>query len=237
MKGVTVPSDAEKDSFIRIIQGRPGILNRTKMINYWESIFRKGGSIWGFDPSDSAISAVDIFSKNNLNKILIPGFGYGRNARIFIDKGFLVTGIEISGSAIEVARLNKLECIIHHGSVTSMPFDDEVYDAVFCYALVHVLNSHERKNFLRSCFSQLNDNGLMIFTVASKEMDRFGRGKLLSKDRFEIEPGLKVFFYDAGSIEKEFSPYGLIDYKLIDEPVKFVRGVDPIKLYFIICRK
>jgi hypothetical protein len=206
-------------------------------MNYWESKFRMGGSLWGFEPSESAISAVDIFSKNKLHKILIPGFGYGRNARIFIDNGFLVTGIEISGSAIEVARLNKLDCIIHHGSVTSMPFDNELYDAVFCYALVHVLNSYERKTFLKSCFNQLNDNGLMIFTVTSKEMDGFGRGKLISKDRFEIEPGLKVFFYDAESIEKEFSPYGLIDYKLIDEPVKFMKGVNPMKLYFVVCRK
>jgi SAM-dependent methyltransferase len=205
--------------------------------NYWESKFRSGGSLWGFEPSDSAITALEIFSKNDLRKLLIPGFGYGRNARIFIDNGFNVTGIEISESAIGVARSNKLNCIIYNGSVTSMPFDDELYDAVFCYALVHVLNRNERKIFLRSCFNQLKDKGLMIFTVASKQMDLFGKGRQISNDRFEIEPGLKVFFYTPESIVKEFSPFGLIDYKVIDEPVKFLKGIAPMKLYFIACKK
>jgi SAM-dependent methyltransferase len=208
-----------------------------KTMNYWESKFRGGGSIWGNEPSDSAIAALEIFSRNKLKELLIPGIGYGRNAGIFIDKGFEVTGIEISESAIEVARSNGINCIIHHGSVTSMPFDSKVYDAVFCYALVHVLNSSERKNFMRSCFNQLKKNGIMIFTATSKEMDLFGRGKPISKDRFEIESGLNVFFYDPESIVKEFTPFGLIDYKVIDEPVKFMKGVDPMKLYFVVCKK
>jgi len=207
------------------------------MLNYWESKFRSGGPLWGFEPSESAISALEIFDKNGLHKLLIPGFGYGRNARIFLENGFLVTGIEISGSAIEVARLNKLDCVIHQGSVNGMPFDNEIYDAVFCYALIHVLNSQERKLFLRSCFNQLKNNGLMIFTVSSKEMDLFGKGKAISKDRYEIEPGLKGFFYDPESIIREFAPFGLIDYRLIDEPVKFMKGVAPLKLYFVVCKK
>ncbi len=206
-------------------------------MNYWESIFRNQGSLWGYEPSDSAISALEIFSRNNLKKLLIPGIGYGRNAGIFIDNGFNVTGIEISESAIGVARSDKLNCIMHHGSVTSMPFDSEIYDAIFCYALLHVLNRTERKVFLKACFNQLKDNGLMIFSVTSKEMDLFGRGKQISKDRFKIEPGLNVFFYDSESIVKEFTPFGLIDHKLIDEPVKFMKGVAPMKLYFVVCRK
>jgi SAM-dependent methyltransferase len=207
------------------------------MINYWESKFKKGGAVWSFEPSDSAMLALEVFKKHGLNNILIPGIGYGRNARLFLDAGFNVTGIEISGSAISVARANRIDCTIHHGSVTAMPFDNEVYDAIFCYALIHILNRSERQRFLQSCFKQLIDNGLMIFVVTSKKTDLFGKGKYLSKDRFEIEPGLKVFFYDDDSITREFSPFGLAEYKEIDEPVKFMRGVDPMKLYFVVCKK
>ena len=31
-----------------------------------------------------------------MSKVLIPGFGYGRNARVFHDAGMVVSGIEIS---------------------------------------------------------------------------------------------------------------------------------------------
>jgi hypothetical protein len=75
------------------------------MREYWEAKFKDGGLMWDFLPSDSAVRSLDIFRSNKLNRILIPGFGYGRNARIFIENGFDVTGIEISESAIGLARL------------------------------------------------------------------------------------------------------------------------------------
>jgi hypothetical protein len=37
---------------------------------------------------------------------LIPGIGYGRNAKLFIDNGLKVTGIEIADSAISIADSN-----------------------------------------------------------------------------------------------------------------------------------
>ena len=91
-----------------------------------------------------------------------------------------------------------------------MPFDSMVYDAVFCYALIHLLNKHERKHFLRSCFNQIKTEGLMIFIVTSKKTDLFGKGRYLSKDRYEIVPGLKVFFYDSDSIVGNFPLLGLL---------------------------
>ncbi len=207
------------------------------MREYWETKYKDGGLMWDFLPSDSAIRTVDIFKSNHLNQILIPGFGYGRNARIFIEKGFDVTGIEISKSAIELARANGINCIIHHGSVTSMPFDDKRYDGIFCYALIHVLNKKERQAFLKSCLNQLKDNGLMIFVVASTETSMFGMGKKLSKNRFKISNGLNVYFYDNLSISKEFSQYGLIDYEEIEEPIKFMTDQPPIKLISVTCKK
>ena len=65
----------------------------------------------------------------------------------------------------------------------------------------------------------------------------YGTGKYLSKDRFEISKGLKVFFYDDDSALKEFSDCGLIECKDIEEPVKFMKGQDPIKLKLLICKK
>jgi SAM-dependent methyltransferase len=118
-----------------------------------------------------------------------------------------------------------------------MPFDNSSYDAVFCYALIHLLNRPERKKFLQECYKQLNYNGLMIFVIAPKENQMYGQGKLISKDRFEVSKGLKVFFYDDDSITKEFSRYGMFENGLIEEPVRFMKGEEAIKLRLIICRK
>ena len=116
--------------------------------------------------------SVEEFKKRGLINILIPGIGYGRNARPFIDKRFSITGIEVSESAINVARANKIDCTIHHGSVTDMPFDSQVYDAVFCYALIHLLNKHERKHFLRSCFTLPIGKNLLMANDVPESMGR-----------------------------------------------------------------
>jgi SAM-dependent methyltransferase len=207
------------------------------MSDYWESRFSAEGAMWQFEPSDSALLALDIFKSNKFNKILIPGIGYGRNARIFCDNGFDVTGIEISESAIKLAKANGLGIQIHHGSVTSMPYGKNLYDGIFCYALIHLLDKSERWIFLKSCFNQLKEGGLMIFTVASVEMSLYGNGKYLSKDRYEISKGLEVYFYDNESVKKEFSDFGMVECTDIEEPVKFMEGAEPVKMKFVVCRK
>ena len=207
------------------------------MTEYWESRFKNEGAMWKSDPSDSAIIALKRFKDENIRKILVPGFGYGRNAKLFIDNGFIVTGIEISQSAIDLARANNIQCTIHHGSVTSMPFDQKQFEGVFCYALIHLLNKWERRNFLKSCFNQLKPGGIMVFTVTSKLNALCGRGRYLSADRYEIAKGLNVYFYDDDTILEDFREFEIIECRDLEEPVKFMEGEDPMKLKIVICKK
>lgn len=97
------------------------------MSEFWEDMFQKIGLMWQFEAADSTIFTRGLFAANGLQKILIPGVGYGRNAKIFVESGFDVTGIEISETAIRLARENGLNFSIHHGSVNQMPFDESVY--------------------------------------------------------------------------------------------------------------
>lgn len=207
------------------------------MDSYWEQRFSLEGAMWKFEPADSAEFALELFRSEGINRILIPGFGYGRNAEIFIRNGIDVTGIEISASAISLARNRGLTCTIHHGSVTEMPFDGRIFDGIFCYALIHLLGAPERKKFLASCYNQLAGNGIMVFIVTSKESPLYGKGRYLSKDRYEPARGLKVFFYDQDSLEKEFSDYGFFSCEPVYEPVKFMEGEEPISLLRAVCRK
>lgn len=208
------------------------------MSEIWESKYKEIQAIWGFEPSDSAIIAKDFFLDCKAEEILIPGIGYGRNAKIFCDNGFKVTGIEISQTAIDLAKSkNGLDIKIHHGSVTEMPFDNKVYDGIFCYALIHLLNLQERKKFIKDCYNQLKPNGHMIFTVISKKSSMYGNGKQLSKDRFEVMKGVGVYFYDSDSVKDEFEEYGLVEFSEIDEPIKHMDNEPPLKCIFVKCKR
>ena len=187
------------------------------MTEFWESSFIEKQAMWGFEPTESAVLTKDFFLEKKIKDILIPGIGYGRNAKIFIESGINVTGIEISETAIALARQNGVTIPIYHGSVTYMPFDNKRYDGIFCYALIHLLNSHERAKFIKDCHSQLRPNGYMIFTTVSKEAPMFGQGKQLGKDYFETLHGVKLFFYDSDSVKQEFGEYGLVEISEINE--------------------
>lgn len=207
------------------------------MSEFWDNKFQKIGTNWSFEPTDSAIQTSKLFAENNLKTVLIPGVGFGRNAKPFIESGMDVTGIEISKTAIELARENGLDFRIHHGSVLKMPLDKEKYDGIFCYALLHLFNQTDRRKIMQKCFDQLQGKGLMVFVVVTDKNKLFGNGKFVSYNRYMIEKGLTVFFYDSAAIEKEFAPFGLVEFREIDEPVKHLENKESMKFWMIVCRK
>lgn len=203
--------------------------NETGKPEFWETSFIEKREMWGLEPSKSAVLVKDFFVEEGVKRLLIPGVGYGRNAQIFRDKGIAVTGIELSKTAIEMARKHYgPDMLIHHGSVTDMPFDNEKYDGIFCYSLIHLLDSNERMKLIQDCYKQLSENGCMVFTVISKDAPTYGQGQLIGKDRYEMFGGVKMYFYDRDAIHAEFGEAGLFEITEITENYPF---------FLIKCRK
>ncbi|EGD46382.1 Methyltransferase type 11 [Ruminiclostridium papyrosolvens DSM 2782] len=207
------------------------------MTEFWEKNFVEKQTMWGFKPSESAIIAKDLFITNNIKDILIPGIGYGRNAKIFIDNNINVTGIEISKTAIDLARQNGINIDIYHGSVEDMPFEDKLYEGIFSYALIHLLNESERGKFISDCYKQLKPGGYMVFTTISKKAPMFGKGRKINESYYETMEGVKIFFYDAESIKKDFQQYGLVEFSEIDEIDSDNENKPPMKFLLIKCKK
>mgnify|MGYP003578789073 FL=1 len=198
-------------------------------MEFWERNFVEKGEMWGGIPAHSAQIAKDFFLTKNIQEILIPGFGYGRNGHVFLENGIGITGIELSNTAIELARKHfGPQTIIYHGSIVDMPFDTKKYDGIFCYGLIHLLGAEERAKFIQDCYAQLSDNGYMIFTAVSKQASIYGQGAAIGTDRFEMFGEIKMFYYDLESIQTEFEKYGLIKVREVEENYPF---------YFIICKK
>lgn len=192
------------------------------MTEFWEEAFKEKKEMWGLEPAKSSVLTKDYFVEHKIKNVLIPGIGYGRNAQIFIDSGMNVTGIEISQTAIDLAKKNfGNDLTIFHGSVTEMPFDDKLYDGIFCYGLIYLLDKDERKKLIQDCFNQLAENGLMVFTSITKDAQTYGQGTQISKDRFEMFGGVKIFFYDRETIEEEFGNTGLFEVTEVTENYPF----------------
>lgn len=205
------------------------------MAGFWEDAFQSKQMMWGEQPTAAAIEVCDLFSRLGYKKVLIPGFGYGRNAKPFYDRGFEVTGIEISGTAIKLAQERfGPQSRVFHGAVGDMPFDQDIYDGVFCHALIHLLDAHEREKLIADCNSQLRPGGTMVFTAITKQANTYGVGEMLDKDRFRTKDGVALFFYDPESIQREFGTFGLVEAVEIEETGQ---GKAATKFWKIVCRK
>ena len=199
------------------------------MTEFWEEAFRDKREMWGLEPAKSSVLTSEFFVRNGVKTVLIPGIGYGRNAGVFREKGMSVTGIEISETAIDLAKQHfGNDLTILNGSVTEMPLDTNLYDGIFCYALIHLLDKNERLNLIKACYDQLTDHGVMVFTAITKQAQTYGEGTRIGTDRFEMFGGVKMFFYDEETIKKEFAGSGLFEITEVNENYPF---------YLIKCRK
>jgi SAM-dependent methyltransferase len=199
------------------------------MKEFWEESFINKQEMWGWEAAKSAEIVKNLFVENFVKNVLIPGFGYGRNAGIFMENGMTVTGIEISKTAIDLAHKHfENDITIHHGSVNDMPFDDKVYDGIFCYGLIHLLDEKERAKLIKDCYNQLSPNGLMVFTAITQDAQTYGQGTEISKNRFEMFGGVKLYFYNKEAVRQEFNKAGLYEIEDITENYPF---------YIIKCRK
>jgi 2-polyprenyl-3-methyl-5-hydroxy-6-metoxy-1,4-benzoquinol methylase len=199
------------------------------MKEFWEESFINKQEMWGWEAAKSAEIVKNLFVENSIKNVLIPGFGYGRNAGIFMENGMTVTGIEISKTAIDLAHKHfESNITIHHGSVNDMPFDDKIYDGIFCYGLIHLLDEEERAKLIKDCYNQLSPNGLMVFTAITQDAQTYGQGTEISKNRFEMFGGVKLYFYNKEAVQQEFNKAGLYEIEDITENYPF---------YIIKCRK
>lgn len=188
-------------------------------MSFWEAAFSEKRLMWGSEPTLSALQAAELFARSSAKEVLIPGFGYGRNASVFLERGMNVTGIEISPTAIALAKSElKLTVPVHEGSVNDMPFDDKVYDGIYAFGVLYLVGDRQaRIKFIRDCFSQLAAGGHMVFVLIAKSAPMFGVGEKLAEDWYQRWPGMTMFFYDESSIRDEFDGCGVIEISAIDE--------------------
>lgn len=204
------------------------------MNEFWESVYKSNDEMWGENPTDNSKHVLDLFQRNKIKSVLIPGFGYGRNAKVFYDKGFIVSGIEISKTAIQRARKYfGNDVIIHHGSVTDMPFDNTHFESIYCYSLIHLFDKVDRLKLIQDCYSQLKKNGIMVFVALSINDRRYGAGDEVKKNTFHSPNGLNLYFYDKASVLEEFGQYNIKELKEINEPEE-----NPSERHWmIVCKK
>jgi SAM-dependent methyltransferase len=99
-----------------------------------------------------------------------------------------------------------------------MPFDDSVYDGIYCFSVLHLFRKNDRAAFLGRCRDQLKDGGVLFFTVFSDKDPGFGTGRMVEENTFESKPGREVHYYSREDLVSEFRGFEIIRTGIVEEP-------------------
>jgi 2-polyprenyl-3-methyl-5-hydroxy-6-metoxy-1,4-benzoquinol methylase len=179
------------------------------MENYWDKRFTKERFIWGVEPSGIAKITEKLFSEHDIKTVLIIGIGYGRNGKYFIEKGYEVTGIEISDEAIRIGKTFEPKINFIKGSALNMKLNKK-YDAVFCYDVIHLFKKEEREIILEKCIEHCKSDGLIMISCFSDKDKTYGTGKKVEENTYEVKEGKIVHFYAKEEMEKIHKELSLI---------------------------
>jgi len=185
---------------------------------FWDKRFDDEGKVWGELPSKSAYYAMEFFRKHDIKSILVPGSGYGRNTRLFSSSGFDVTGIEISGTAYNLAKQFDPASKVYEGSVLDMSFVPGTFDAIYCFNALHLFCENERKLFIQECVGKLGEQGLIFFTVFSEEEPSFGEGREVESNTYESRPGRPTHYFTEEDLREHFRDFEVVETGIVQEP-------------------
>jgi SAM-dependent methyltransferase len=187
------------------------------MNEYWDTRYRAEGKIWGESPSRTAEYASELFRKNGVNKVLVPGSGYGRNTRLFSASGFEVTGIEISPLACGLAQKFDPLTRVFTKSALDMSFLPDKYDGIYCFNTLHLFREEDRMKFIRECVNKVNTSSPMFFTVFSEQEETYGKGAETEKNTFESKPGRPVHYFTEKDLREHFKDMEILETGLMED--------------------
>jgi SAM-dependent methyltransferase len=114
--------------------------------------------------------------------------GTGKLAKIFLDKGYSIEGLDISRSMLTVAKKKGLK--VYQGNMVDFELNKK-YDLILCIfdSLNYIQEASELQQCFKSVNKHLNQDGLFIFDMNSD----FKINKII--------PDFKTEYYKVGDIE------------------------------------
>jgi ubiquinone/menaquinone biosynthesis C-methylase UbiE len=100
--------------------------------------------------------------------ILDVGCGTGIVARLLVDNGFQVTGIDISQKMLDLARQHVPEATLEVGDMMALQFEDDSFDGILStYAVFHVPRT-EHLSLFQGFRRILKNKGALLFSVGAR---------------------------------------------------------------------
>ncbi len=161
----------------------------------------------------------DILKKGKT--VLEIGCGEGIHSIFLAKNGLKVTGIDISKTAIDIARKNakknKTKLKFLNKSYLELDKINEKFDFIFDWRFLMVpTNESDRDNYLKDVFNHVKKNGHYLSVAFSGDSEFMGKGKIRTSPI-----GARIYFEKLNDSIKRFKKYfKIIESKHIIVPQK-----------------
>ena len=184
----------------------------------WEEIYRRG-ELLKRDPHPEISKIAELFEKEKIKRTLDLGSGGGRHTVYLAGKGFDVYGLDLSPSGLvyTISVLSKRGLTAHltlH-DMSTLPFDDDYFDAVISVQVIHHNKLEGIKKTIRKITRVLRLEGLIWITMPvsknepSKKQKEIEPGTFIPLDGREM--GLPHHYFKMEEISSLFLGFSIID--------------------------
>lgn len=136
------------------------------------------------------VEAVPAFKRHKVQRVLDLGCGAGRHAIYLAKCSFEVVGVDVSQSALKIAkkwaRLEKLHNVrFLQATMTDTPFGNSQFDAVVSVSVIHHALKKDIDETINEIHRILRKNGLFLANLASVSDPRYGVGVMVEPRTFK----------------------------------------------------
>lgn len=146
---------------------------------------------------DFLVNSYNLFVKNESRKIIDCCCGIGRHDYLLAEKGYYITGIDISDSQIKTAKKVHNNANIKYivGDVRNFELIEKKFDMAICMWTTYNYLSQEVdcRNFIKNVFKHLNNNGILI--LDSKNIPALDSRRMYKRERKTSDFSVELLVY------------------------------------------
>lgn len=156
------------------------------------------------------------------NRVLDVGCGNGKTVAALLQKGCVVTGIDVSTPAVEYCRkhFGDAESFIE-GDAAALPFPDSIFDLVLLIHVLEHLDEEGRQQAVQEAIRVTVPEGRVFIKAFSRDDFRYGKGECTGEHSFRRGNGISYHYFDRGELEDLFPKGSKIDIEKKQENVRF----------------
>lgn len=142
-------------------------------------------------PVPFVVKALPIFKDYGVKAVLDLGCGVGRHCIYLAKMGFNVIGVDISRSALKMAKAwSRMERIgnitVLRAAMTNLPFVSRCFQAVVSISVIHHSVKRDIERTAEEIYRVLGDNGLLLANLLSTDDYRYGSGQEVEDGTFRV---------------------------------------------------